>query len=145
MNTKTCLFFLIFCLLNLKTFAQNPYFPVTLNMKERAEVIDAWLEERVETVLPEIMRRSGIDMWLIIAREYNEDPVILTLLPATWQAARRTTMLVAYDPGEGKALETFSVSRYNAGEIFRTEWNRETQPDQWKALAEIIAQKDPEK
>ena len=69
MNIKTSLFFLIFSLLNIKTFAQNSYFPVTLNMKERAEVIDAWLEERVETVLPEIMRRSGIDMWLIIARE----------------------------------------------------------------------------
>ena len=37
-------------------------------------------EERVESVLPEIMRRSGIDMWVIIAREYNEDPVINTLL-----------------------------------------------------------------
>mgnify|MGYP001822277133 FL=1 len=142
---KTCLIFLVFCLLNLNSFAQNPYFPVTLNMKERAEVIDAWLEERVETVLPEIMRRSDIDMWIIIAREYNEDPVILTLLPATWQAARRTTILVAYDPGEDKALETFGISRYNTGEIFKTEWDRETQPDQWKALAEMIASKDPEK
>lgn len=145
MNIKTSLFFLIFSLLNIKTFAQNSYFPVTLNMKERAEVIDAWLEERVETVLPEIMRRSGIDMWVIIAREYNEDPVITTLLPATWQAARRTTILVAYDPGEDKPLETFGISRYNTGEIFKTEWNRESQPDQWRALAEMISSKDPEK
>ena len=145
MSFKTSLFFLIFSLLNIKAFAQNPYFPVTLNMKERAEVIDAWLDERVETVLPEIMRRSGIDMWVIIAREYNEDPVILTLLPATWHSARRTTILVAYDPGEDKPLETFGVSRYNTGEIFKTEWDRESQPDQWKALAEMISSKDPEK
>ena len=142
---RTHFIFLLFCLLNVNTLAQNSYFPATLNMKERAEVIDVWLEERVQTVLPEIMRRSGIDMWLIIAREYNEDPVIKTLLPATWQSARRTTILAAYDPGEGKTLETFSISRYNVGEIFRTVWDREAQPDQWKALAEMIASKDPKK
>lgn len=136
------LFALLFCF---QSFAQNPYFPKTLTMQERAEVVDSWLEERIETVLPDIMRRSGIDMWVIIAREYNEDPVIKTLLPATWQSARRTIMLVAYDPGEGKSLETFSVSRYNTGKLFETVWDREKQPDQWKALADIIAEKDPEK
>jgi Xaa-Pro aminopeptidase len=125
--------------------AQNTYSPVTLNMKARAEVIDGWLAERVETVLPEIMRRSGIDMWIIIAREYNEDPVIKTLLPATWHSARRMTILVVYDPGEDLALETFGISRYNTGQIFETEWDRESQPDQWKALAEMISSKDPKK
>jgi Xaa-Pro aminopeptidase len=84
-------------------------------------------------------------MWIIIAREYNEDPVIKTLLPATWQSARRTTILVAYDPGNGLPLETFGISRYNTGKIFPTRWNRESQPDQWKALAALIASKDPEK
>lgn len=145
MSVKISLLFLMFCFLNIKSFSQNPYFPVTLSMKERAEVIDAWLEERVETILPAIMQRSGIDMWVIIAREYNEDPVIQTLLPATWQAARRTTILVAYDPGQDKPLETFGISRYNTGEIFKTEWDRASQPDQWKALAEMISRKDPEK
>ncbi len=114
-------------------------------MKERAEVIDKWLEERVQTVLPEIMRRSGIDMWIIIAREYNEDPVIKTLLPSTWQSARRTTILVAYDPGKGKPLETFGISRYNTGDLFKTAWNKEEQPDQWKALADMIKEKNPKK
>jgi Xaa-Pro aminopeptidase len=145
MIIKTGLFFLILSLLNIKVLAQNPYFPVILNMKDRAEVMDAWLEERVEIILPEIMKRSGIDMWVIISREYNEDPVIKTLLPATWHAARRTTMLVAYDPGEDQPVETFSISRYNTGELFKTEWNRESQPDQWKALAEMISSRNPEK
>lgn len=125
--------------------AQNPYFPKTLSMQERAEVIDGWLEERVKTVLPELMRRSGIDMWIVIAREYNEDPIIKTLLPATWQSARRTTMLIAYDPGDGKEIETFGMSRYNTGSLFKTIWNKEEQPDQWKALAEMIVSKNPKK
>ncbi len=145
MRLKTCLFVLLFAMISLNAIAQNPYFPNTLNMKERAELIDAWLEERVETILPGIMRRSGIDMWIIIAREYNEDPVIETLLPATWQSARRTTILVAYDPGEGLALETFGISRYNTGDIFPAQWKREKQADQWKALTEMISSKDPEK
>lgn len=114
-------------------------------MRERAEVIDAWLEERVETVLPETMKRSEIDMWIIIAREYNEDPVIKTLLPATWQYARRTTILIAFDPGGGKPLETFGMSRYNTGKVFETKWNKDEEPDQWKALADMIIEKDPKK
>ena len=136
---------IIFLFISSYSIAQNPYFPKVLSMKERAEVIDRWLVERVQTVLPEIMRRSEIDMWIVIAREYNEDPIIKTLLPATWQSARRTTMLIAYDPGEGKPLETFGMSRYNTGELFKTIWNKVEQPDQWKALADMIALKDPKK
>jgi hypothetical protein len=108
---KSSLFIIIISIICYQSFAQNLYFPKTLNMQERAEVTDKWLKERVETVLPEVMRRSAIDMWIIIAREYNEDPVIKTLLPATWQSARRTTMLIAYDPGDGLPLETFGISR----------------------------------
>lgn len=145
MNLKTFIFLLLFSLFSFQSAAQNPYFPKVLSMQKRAEVIDAWLEERVKTVLPDIMKRSGIDMWVIIAREYNEDPVIKTLLPATWQSARRTTILVAYDPGDGKPLQTFGISRYNTGNIFKTLWKKEEQPDQWKALADMIKSKKPKK
>lgn len=137
--------FTLLIIVTVQSIAQNPYMPKILSMRERAEVIDNWLEERVQTVLPELMRKSGIDMWIIIAREYNEDPVIKTLLPATWQSARRTTMLIAYDPGDGNELETFGMSRYNTGELFKTVWVKEDQPDQWKALADMIAEKDPKK
>ena len=138
------LLYLICLLAFFTSFAQNPYFPKTLSMRERAAVIDQWLEEKVKTVLPELMERSEIDMWIIIAREYNEDPVIKTLLPATWQSARRTTILVAYNPENGP-VETFGMSRYNTGDLFKTVWNKEEQPDQWKALAEIIEEKDPKR
>ncbi|MEL0011268.1 MAG: Xaa-Pro aminopeptidase, partial [Bacteroidota bacterium] len=84
---------------------------MVLSMKDRAEVIDAVLKERMETVLPEIMRREGMDMWVIISREYNEDPVIETMLPATWLAARRRTILVIYDRGPEEGLETLAVAR----------------------------------
>ncbi len=113
-------------------------------MQERAKVIDSWLEERVATILPDLMRRSGIDMWVIISREYNEDPVLKTFLPSTWQSARRTTILVVYDQGEGKPLETLAMARYGVGKIFKKAWDKETQPDQWQALADLITDRNPQ-
>lgn len=132
-------------LFTISTFAQNTYNPKTLGMRERALVIDSWLEEKITNVLPELMKRSGIDMWIIIAREYNEDPVIKTMLPATWQSARRTTILVVFDPGDEKPLETMAMSRYSVGKLFKKVWDKESQPDQWKALAQLIETKNPKK
>ena len=116
-----------------------------LPMRQRAEVIDHWTNLRIQTVLPDLMRREGIDMWIIIAREYNEDPIVETLLPATWLHARRRTILVVYDPGEGKELETYAIARYDVGKSFQKAWDKESQPDQWKRVGELIAEKNPSK
>ncbi len=118
-------------------------YPKILSMKERAEVIDDLLKERVETILPDLMERTGIDMWVIVSREYNEDPVIKTFLPATWHAARRRTILVMHNKGDGE-IETLAVARYDVGDMFKKAWEPEEEPDQWKRLAEIIEARDPE-
>lgn len=117
--------------------------PVILPLQEQARVQDTWLKERVSTILPNLMRREGIDMWVIIAREYNEDPVLRTMLPATWLSARRTTMLLIYDRGD--SLETLACARYDVGEVFKKAWDPEAQPDQFKRLAELIAARNPKK
>lgn len=122
-------------------FGQSP--PKILDMQARAELQDQWLSHRFETVIPQLMHRTEIDMWIIIAREYNEDPVIKTMLPATWQSARRRTILVFFDDGE--SIEQLAVARYDIGEFFNTAWDKEQQPDQWKRLAEIIEERDPQK
>ena len=118
--------------------------PVVLSMRKRAEVIDKLLEERLDTIIPALMRREGIDMWVVSAREYNEDPVIRTMLPATWIAARRRTILVFYDRGD-EGVERLAVARYNIGTSFKSDWNPEEQPDQWARLAEIIEDRNPAK
>lgn len=117
--------------------------PKILPLKEQAAVIDRLLADKVQTVLPELMRESGIDMWIVMAREYNEDPVIRTLLPAIWHAARRRTVLVMYDPGEGQELEALAVARYDVGTVFKKAWDKEQQPDQWRRLVEVIAERNP--
>lgn len=131
----------IFLILSgLFAFAQ---YPVVLSQREQAAVIDELLEDRLRNVLPALMRREGFDMWIIISREYNEDPVIRTLLPATWFAARRTTMLVAYD--NGKEVEYLAVARYDVGKIFKRAWDPDANPDQWAQLGKIVSERNPKK
>ena len=119
--------------------------PRILPMRERAAVIDRWLTQRVQTVLPELMQRTGIDMWVIISREYNEDPVIRTFLPSKWQSARRRTILLVYDAGDGQPLETLAVARYAVGEMFEKAWDKERDGEQWARLAALIEERDPKR
>ena len=91
------------------------------------------------------MRRNDIDMWILVAREYMEDPVVSTMLNATSLRARRRTILVFYDQGEAEGIERLTVSRYDLGGFFEPSWNPDEQPDQWARLAEIVAERDPDK
>jgi len=116
-----------------------------LPMRERAQVVNDWLDGRIDTVLPMLMQRTDIDMWIISAREYNEDPVIQTMLPATWLSARRRTILVIHQPDDGQPLETLAVARYDVGTRFKRAWDKETQPDQWQQLVELIVERDPKR
>ncbi len=138
-----CLLIAIFLFSSTKTsFAQQTAPPQILPMQERADVINQWLHYRLDNVIPSLMRREDIDMWIIVAREYNEDPVITTMLPATWQSARRRTILVFSD--NGKEVERLAVARYDIGEFFETAWDKDNQPDQWQRLSEIIEERDPQ-
>jgi len=119
--------------------------PLILPQREQAKVIDDILDDRLKNVLPRVMRREGIDMWIVISREYNEDPVIETLLPATWMAARRTTMLIMFDRGTDKEMELLAVSRYDVGKLFKRSWDPDHQPDQWAQLAKIVDDRNPRK
>jgi len=118
--------------------------PVVLPLRERAEVMNRWLERRLDTVVPELMRREGVDMWIIAAREYNEDPVIETMLPATWFAARRRTVLVFHDRGPEEGVERLAVARYDIGPFPRA-WDPEEQPDQWAAVAAVVGERQPQR
>src|SRR4051812_3439313 len=119
--------------------------PLILSQKEQARVIDELLDDRLRNLLPKLMRREGFDMWVVISREYNEDPVIKTLLPATWMAARRTTMLVMFDRGVDKEMEFLAVSRYDVGKLFKRAWDPDSQSDQWAQLAKIVEERNPKK
>jgi len=87
------------------------------------------------------MDRTDIDMWIIISREYNEDPVMKTMLPSTWLSARRRTIMVFNKTNEG--LDKIAIARYSVGKLLKGEWNVDVYPDQWEALMTIIKEKNP--
>ncbi|MDO6416806.1 M24 family metallopeptidase [Sphingomonas sp. BIUV-7] len=121
----------------------SPAPPFILGIRDRAALENAILAERLDTVVPAIMRAQKIDMWVLVAREYFEDPVVATMLNAESLHARRRTILIFFDPGAGKPIERLTVSRYGLGGLFQPAWDPDKQPDQWKAVAEIVAARNP--
>ena len=128
-----------------ETEVAAPALPAILSPRERAELENRILRERLDTLIPQIMRAEGIDLWLLVAREYFEEPVVATMLDAENMHARRRTILIFHDPGEGKPVERLTVSRYGLGGLFEPAWDPSKQPDQWQAVAELIAARDPAK
>jgi Xaa-Pro aminopeptidase len=122
-----------------------PVVPPILSARERAETENRILAERLDTIVPAIMREKGIDLWLLVAREYFEDPVVASMLDAESMHARRRTILIFHDPGGGKPVERLTVSRYGLGGLFAPAWDPAKQPDQWQAAADIIAARNPAK
>ncbi|MCP4590658.1 MAG: M24 family metallopeptidase [bacterium] len=121
--------------------------------RRRAAAVNRMLSGRLERLLPELMRETGIDCWLVINREYAEDPVYLTLVPAPTFAARRTTMLVFFDRGEAEGVERLTMNRFPIGELYDTAWEdgdfdepREPRGDErWRRLGEVLAERSPQR
>lgn len=126
--------------------APDPTRTVPLPLREQADVRDRWLTHRLLDLLPGLMDRAGIDLWLVVGREYNEDPVLATLLPATWLSARRRTVLVLHRSDDG--VTAAAVSPYPVGQ-FLPAWSPDDAPgltpeeSQWAAVRRIVEQADP--
>lgn len=119
-----------------------------LPLRRQAEVTNGWLEARLRTVLPEVMRREGFDLWIVAAREYNEDPVLMSLLPAPMMSARRRTILVFHAPKD-RAFEAMAIANPGIGldGYYRPMWDKsrtsQAAEDQWQCLRRVVAERDP--
>ena len=82
-------------------------------LREQAARQQRWLEQRLTTVLPGLMRKHGFDMWVIPMREYNEDPVFSSLVSPTTFAARRRTIYVFFDKCAATASATTPSAAWN--------------------------------
>ncbi|MDB2325982.1 aminopeptidase P family protein [Flavobacteriaceae bacterium] len=114
-----------------------------LPLKDRAVIIDEIQKDRLENLLPRLMEEADLDMWVLITREYNEDPIIKTLLPPTWLNARRQTILVFSRDKNSGEINSAAITRYPFGKNIPSIWNKEKQPDQWQALADYIVSINP--
>jgi len=126
-------------------------------LREQADLQQRWLQTRMTTVLPTIMRKYGVDMWVIPMREYNEDPVFASLVsPTTFAARRRTIYVFAL---RGDSVERIALGGTSQGGVYtavrstqptkgpaggRTERNAELWGDeQWVALRKVIEERNP--
>ncbi|MCU0250784.1 MAG: aminopeptidase P family protein [Vicinamibacterales bacterium] len=117
--------------------------PAILTLREQAEMYNAWLTVRLERLLPDLMRQEGFDMWIVICRENNEDPVFTSLVPFTTMYASRTSILVFTDTGPG-GIERLTLSRAGIGQYYKAAWDAD-RTDQWTRLGEIIKERSPKK
>lgn len=120
----------------------------TLTEKQQAELFNKNLEWKLDNVLPPIMKRENIDMWIIINFEYTEDPVYQTLNTWPGDGARRLSILVFHDSPDGfkKLSATWhgaSASGYMYESIFTDRSNGAD--GQFKAVADYIRKVDPKR
>ena len=116
-----------------------------LPLKERVRAIEEIQKDRLENLLPQLMVREKIDCWVIITREYNEDPIIKSLLPPTWLNARRRTILVFTNDKSSNKVDMAAITRYSFGSLIKSVWDKEKEPDQMKALVDYLKLKNPKK
>ena len=110
-----------------------------MDLRAEAQRHDGLVRRRLDELVPKLLNETQIDCWVLISREYAEDPVLATMLPAEWMSARRRTILVL------TANERVAVSRYPVGDLFASAWNPETEPNQWKHLVQMLEDINPER
>jgi Xaa-Pro aminopeptidase len=112
-----------------------------LSHREQNPLQHHWIEDRFKVLLPALMRREGIDMWVIVSREYNDDPVFKSMAPVTAYSSRRRTILVFYDRGGDKGVEHLSIGRFDYDHLFTLE--RTENDGQWDGLRKVVDARDP--
>jgi Xaa-Pro aminopeptidase len=124
-------------------------------LREQAAVQQEWVRYRLDSVLPPLMRKHGVAMWVIAMREYNEDPVFWALVSPTTFFARRRTIYVFHDRGPEAGVERLALGGTTQGGLYQAYHARETadpslgrRPElvgqaQWDLLRRVIVERDP--
>lgn len=115
--------------------------PPVRSHREQAAIVRGFLVGRFERLLPELMRKHGIDCWVVVTREYNDDPVFRSLAPMTTYASRRRTILVFLDRGPERGVERLSIGRFDYDKLYTVV---PTHNDgQWEGLRALLDEHRP--
>jgi len=134
-------------------------------LREQAVMQQAWLKLRLDTILPPLMRKYGIDLWVVPMREYNEDPVFSAIVAPETFAARRRTIYVFFDkcaatgaPANAACIERLALGGTSQGGVFETRTStrevtgggavrgRQAElwgDEQWELLKTVIEERKP--
>jgi Xaa-Pro aminopeptidase len=111
-----------------------------LTHREQAALIKTWIARRFDTVLPELMQRAGIDLWIVVSREYNDDPVFRSMAPLTTYSSRRRTILAFFRTPAG-TVERVSIGRFDYDGLFTVV---KTHNDaQYEGLRKYVEERNP--
>ncbi len=119
-----------------------------LPLREQARVFNEILGWRLDNVLPAIMRREGVDMWIVMCFEYDEDPIYMTLVPKPAMSARRLSILIFHDRKDG--FQKLTANWHGSGSAGAMYTNIFTDRSkganhQLTVVADYIRQHDPRK
>jgi Xaa-Pro aminopeptidase len=131
--------------------------------RELAAMQQVWLQKRLDTFIPGLMRKHGIDFWVVTMREYNEDPVFKSITAPETMSARRRTIYVVFDrcaasgqPASASCVERIALGGTTQGGVWQA--RRSTKPvqaavggrqaelwgdEQWQALKQLVEEKNP--
>ncbi|MEX2470651.1 MAG: M24 family metallopeptidase [Gemmatimonadota bacterium] len=121
-------------------------------LREQAVEQQAWLEARLDRVLPALMAEYDVDMWVLSMREYAEDPVFWSMTaPTTFAARRRSIYVMTRQPdGTVERLALGGTSQGGVFEAFRSSRPAPTEDtgelvgnEQWTLFRELVADRDP--
>ncbi len=133
-------------------------------LREQAAMQQQWLQKRLDTFLPSLMRAHRIDMWVVPMREYNEDPIFLAITSPTTFAARRRTIYVFFDKcaaaeappsapcverialggsSQGGVFEAKRSTKKAAGDVGRGQQAELWGDEQWEALKTVVEERNP--
>jgi Xaa-Pro aminopeptidase len=123
--------------------------PPLPSLREQDQIRQAWLKRRLERVLPALMRQHGVAMWIVVCREYNEDPAFFSLVSPSVMAARRRTILVFNDLGPEKGVERLALGGGSNGGLYQIYRDPELESRelwgnaQWATLRRLVEERKP--
>jgi Xaa-Pro aminopeptidase len=124
-------------------------FPAVLNIRDRADLVFRTTQNRLEQLIPKIMRQTGFDMWIITCNEDNLDPIFKTMIPyENWCPI--TQIIVFFDQGNERGIERLNVSRTDTMGLFTNvwdaaAWDTQKKESQWACLGRIVRERDPKR
>jgi len=133
-------------------------------LREQATMQQDWLKKRLDTFVPALMRKHGVDLWVVPMREYAEDPVFSAITAPETFAARRRTIYAFFDKcaaagtppsvscverialggtTQGGVFEARRSARAAAGNIGRGQQAELWGDEQWQILKTVIEERNP--